>query len=141
MPIRPWPLPTRPSRSYDEPAYSPPVPSNRPVSVPPPPPPGITPIVPVQRPSASLESDEPFRATLTNAAINSARAERRRPTLIPQRPVTKPEPVESVRALAGHYPGRTLFAPWRRAAHFPTRSAQSPPMRRGGFENERAAIA
>jgi hypothetical protein len=78
-----------------------PVPGNRPVSVPPPPP-GMTPITPGSRPvsgargpgSAPLspaasvspaESGQPFRATLTNAAINNARAERGR-TVIPPRP-------------------------------------------------------
>jgi hypothetical protein len=51
--------------------------SNRPVSAPPPPPPGITPIVPTQRTSVPpAEAGQPFRATLTTAAINSARAAR-----------------------------------------------------------------
>ncbi|MDG4822783.1 transposase [Asanoa sp. WMMD1127] len=59
-------------------------PANKPVSVPPPPP-GITPI-PAQRPTVPpAEAGEPFRATLTNAALNSARAERKRPTVIPPR--------------------------------------------------------
>lgn len=66
------------------PASSPPVPavarydeqSIRPVSSPPPPP-GITPIVPSQRANVPpAEAGEPFRATLTAAAINSVRAER-----------------------------------------------------------------
>lgn len=48
----------------------------RPVSAPPPPPPGITPIVPAQRTTLPpADAGEPFRATLTAAAINSARAE------------------------------------------------------------------
>ncbi|MDG4807827.1 transposase [Micromonospora sp. WMMD1120] len=67
-------------------------PTNRPVSSPPPPPPGITPITPAQRglvPPA--EAGEPFRPTLTTAAINSARAERQR-TVIPPRPKTNGEP-------------------------------------------------
>ncbi|WFE33668.1 transposase [Micromonospora sp. WMMD975] len=67
-------------------------PTNRPVSAPPPPPPGITPIPPSQRgvvPPA--EAGEPFRPTLTTAAINKARAERQR-TVIPPRPKTTPEP-------------------------------------------------
>ncbi len=52
-------------------------PGNRPVSVPPPPPPGITPIVPAQRGALSpAESGQPFRPTLTTAALNSARAAR-----------------------------------------------------------------
>ncbi|MEV4618044.1 transposase [Asanoa sp. NPDC049573] len=59
-------------------------PVNKPISVPPPPP-GITPI-PAQRPTVPpAEAGEPFRATLTNAALNSARAERKRPTVIPSR--------------------------------------------------------
>ncbi|MFF0150336.1 transposase [Micromonospora sp. NPDC005203] len=67
-------------------------PTNRPVSSPPPPPPGITPIAPAQRglvPPA--EAGEPFRPTLTTAAINHARAERQR-TVIPPRPKTNGEP-------------------------------------------------
>jgi hypothetical protein len=44
----------------------------------PPPPPGITPATPGRRPLTPAEAGEPFRATLTTAAINSARAERQR---------------------------------------------------------------
>lgn len=44
----------------------------------PPPPPGITPAAPGRRPLTPAEAGEPFRATLTTAAINSARAERQR---------------------------------------------------------------
>nr|WP_211349226.1 transposase [Micromonospora pisi] len=68
-------------------------PANRPVSSPPPPPPGITPIVPAQRSGNVPPADagEPFRATLTTAAINSARSERR-PTPIVPRPKTNREP-------------------------------------------------
>ncbi|MFC0507961.1 transposase [Micromonospora costi] len=63
-------------------------PTNRPVSAPPPPPPGITPIAPSQRGKVPpAEAGEPFRPTLTTAAINSARAERQR-TVIPPRPKT-----------------------------------------------------
>jgi hypothetical protein len=62
-------------------------PGNRPVSVPPPPP-GMTPIVPGSRPVPPIDSGQPFRPTLTNAAINSARAERQR-TVIPPRPNTR----------------------------------------------------
>lgn len=66
-------------------------PTNRPVSAPPPPPPGITPIAPAQRGTVPpAEAGEPFRPTLTTAAINSARAERQR-TIIPPRPKTNPE--------------------------------------------------
>ncbi|MEH0841776.1 transposase [Micromonospora sp. CPCC 205711] len=63
-------------------------PANRPVSAPPPPPPGITPIAPAQRGTVPpAEAGEPFRPTLTTAAINNARAERQR-TVIPPRPKT-----------------------------------------------------
>ncbi|WP_433271007.1 transposase [Micromonospora vinacea] len=67
-------------------------PTNRPVSAPPPPPPGITPIAPAQRGMVPpAEAGEPFRPTLTTAAINNARAERQR-TVIPPRPKTNGEP-------------------------------------------------
>ncbi|MEU5722996.1 transposase [Micromonospora sp. NPDC047738] len=67
-------------------------PANRPISAPPPPPPGITPIAPAQRGKVPpAEAGEPFRPTLTTAAINSARAERQR-TVIPPRPKTNQEP-------------------------------------------------
>ncbi|MET7710077.1 transposase [Micromonospora sp. NPDC005413] len=67
-------------------------PTNRPVSSPPPPPPGITPIAPTQRGMVPpAEAGEPFRPTLTTAAINNARAERQR-TVIPPRPKTNGEP-------------------------------------------------
>ncbi|BCL15595.1 serine/threonine-protein kinase [Micromonospora sagamiensis] len=62
-------------------------PTNRPVSAPPPPPPGITPIAPAQRGNSPADAGEPFRPTLTTAAINNARAERQR-TIIPPRPKT-----------------------------------------------------
>ncbi|MEH1166589.1 transposase [Micromonospora sp. CPCC 205539] len=66
-------------------------PTNRPVSAPPPPPPGITPIAPAQRGTVPpAEAGEPFRPTLTTAAINNARAERQR-TVIPPRPKTNGE--------------------------------------------------
>jgi hypothetical protein len=66
------PLPT----TYGRPTSAVPAP-NRPVSVPPPPPPGITPIVPAQRtPVPPADAGEPFRPTLTAAAVNSARAAR-----------------------------------------------------------------
>ncbi|WP_130331540.1 transposase [Micromonospora kangleipakensis] len=83
-PARPEPVPPMPRR-VDAPA-------NRPVSAPPPPPPGITPIAPAQRGSIPpAEAGEPFRPTLTTAAINNARAERQR-TIIPPRPKTTPVP-------------------------------------------------
>jgi hypothetical protein len=64
-------------------------PTNRPVSVPPPPPPGITPIMAPPRGTVPpAETGQPFRPTITTAAINSARAERQR-TVIPPRPNTR----------------------------------------------------
>jgi hypothetical protein len=66
-------------------------PGNRPVSVPPPPP-GMTPIVPGSRnPAPPIDAVQPFRPTLTNAAMSSARAERQR-TVIPPRPNTRTQP-------------------------------------------------
>ncbi|RGC66239.1 hypothetical protein C5N14_24290 [Micromonospora sp. MW-13] len=68
-------------------------PTNRPVSAPPPPPPGMTPFAPAQRERGSVppaEAGEPFRPTLTTAAIQHARAERQR-TVIPPRPKTTGE--------------------------------------------------
>jgi hypothetical protein len=79
-------------------------PLNRPVSVPPPPP-GMTPITPGSRPvpgsrnpavpssvqpagSSPADAGEPFRATLSNAELTRARAERQR-TVIPPRPSTR----------------------------------------------------
>jgi hypothetical protein len=94
MPLsRPEP-PRAPEPPRMEPPRAPEPVSNRPVSAPPPPPPGITPIapaamVPSQRGVAPADSGEPFRATLTTAAIHSARAERQRPTPIPPRPNTR----------------------------------------------------
>jgi hypothetical protein len=74
------------------PAYRLDPPANRPVSAPPPPPPGITPIAPAQRRTVPpADAGEPFRPTLTTAAINSARAERQRPTPIVPRPKTRVE--------------------------------------------------
>ncbi|MFI7489508.1 transposase [Micromonospora echinaurantiaca] len=77
--------------SHTEPARRVDAPTNRPVSAPPPPPPGITPIAPAQRGAVPpAEAGEPFRPTLTTAAINNARAERQR-TVIPPRPKTNGE--------------------------------------------------
>jgi hypothetical protein len=80
------PAPVTPAAAAGLPARTP-APGNRPVSVPPPPP-GMTPIVPGARPVPPADAGQPFRATLTNAAINSARAERHR-TVIPPRPSTR----------------------------------------------------
>ncbi|WP_029723329.1 hypothetical protein [Salinispora cortesiana] len=61
-------------------------PTNRPISSP-----GSTSAPPSQRGSSSpAEAGEPFRATLTTAAIQNARAERQR-TVVPPRPNTKAE--------------------------------------------------
>ncbi|MEH1100469.1 transposase, partial [Micromonospora sp. CPCC 205561] len=96
------PAPTAPAAVAGPPVSAPPSrpgalpsridgPTNRPVSAPPPPPPGITPIAPAQRGSLPpAEQGEPFRPTLTTAAIQSARAERQR-TVIPPRPKTNGE--------------------------------------------------
>ncbi|MFI6064913.1 transposase [Micromonospora sp. NPDC051227] len=85
------PTSTLPSRSEPLPSRID-GPTNRPVSSPPPPPPGITPIAPAQRGMVPpAEAGEPFRPTLTTAAINNARAERQR-TVIPPRPKTNGEP-------------------------------------------------
>ncbi|WP_076471261.1 transposase [Micromonospora avicenniae] len=93
------PAPVTPAAVSGPPVSAPPVraepaasqidaPTNRPVSAPPPPPPGITPIAPAQRGKVPpAEAGEPFRPTLTTAAIQSARAERQR-TVIPPRPKT-----------------------------------------------------
>ncbi|MFG3703740.1 transposase [Micromonospora sp. NPDC047670] len=97
------PAPVTPAAVAGPPASAPPArpaaapsridgPTNRPVSAPPPPPPGITPIAPAQRGTVPpAEAGEPFRPTLTTAAIQSARAERQR-TVIPPRPKTNGEP-------------------------------------------------
>ncbi|WP_433389833.1 transposase [Micromonospora sp. KLBMP9576] len=64
-------------------------PAGRPASAPPPT--GINPVPPAQRGAVPpAEAGEPFRPTLTTAAIQSARAERQR-TVIPPRPQTKGE--------------------------------------------------
>jgi hypothetical protein len=91
----PAPIPTAPAAASAGQWRESPSPANRPVSAPPPPPPGITPIVPAQRSGGSVppaDAGEPFRATLTTAAINSARSERQRPTPIVPRPKTRGEP-------------------------------------------------
>ncbi|MFI5932815.1 transposase [Actinoplanes sp. NPDC051494] len=100
-PSMPPPLAPRPVTGSPRPVTSPPMapaaglptrttgPSSRPVSVPPPPP-GMTPITPGTRPNSvpPADSGQPFRPTLTNAAMSSARAERQR-TVIPPRPNTR----------------------------------------------------
>jgi hypothetical protein len=93
------PRPVAPAASAAPPVSAPPSageprrpvdgPTNRPVSSPPPPPPGMTPF-PAQRERGAVppaEAGEPFRPTLTTAAIQQARAERQR-TVIPPRPKT-----------------------------------------------------
>ncbi|MDG4784463.1 transposase [Micromonospora sp. WMMD1102] len=93
MPVVPVSGPPREPRtappSSAPPAYHADTLANRPVSAPPPPP-GMTPM-PAQRGAIPpAEAGEPFRATLTTAAINSARSERR-PTPITPRPKTNGE--------------------------------------------------
>ena len=94
-PLAPRPVtppPVAPAASAGLPTRSPILDSaSRPVSVPPPPP-GMTPIVPGSRPSSvpPVDAGQPFRPTLTNAAISNARAERQR-TVIPPRPSTRPQ--------------------------------------------------
>jgi hypothetical protein len=88
-PLAPRPVmppPVTPAAAAGLPSRTP-APGNRPVSVPPPPP-GMTPIVPGARPVPPVDSGQPFRPTLTNAAMSSARAERQR-TVIPSRPNTR----------------------------------------------------
>jgi hypothetical protein len=92
-PLAPRPVtppPVAPAASAGLPSRTPaPPPGNRPVSVPPPPP-GMTPIVPGSRSPVPppAESNQPFRPTLTDAAMSKARAERQR-TVIPPRPNTR----------------------------------------------------
>lgn len=91
MPANPAPASAPPAPSPQAPAaHRTGQPANRPVSAPPPPPPGITPISsPPRGPVAPVDAGEPFRATLTTAALESARAEQRqRPTPITPRPKT-----------------------------------------------------
>ncbi|MDP9814174.1 hypothetical protein J3R04_000144 [Spirilliplanes yamanashiensis] len=88
QPVAPRPVtppPLAPAASTGLPSR--PVSSSRPVSAPPPPPPGMVPGPRSTVPPA--EAGQPFRPTLTNAAINNARAERQR-TVIPPRPTTRP---------------------------------------------------
>nr|MDT0657998.1 transposase [Micromonospora sp. DSM 115978] len=86
------PVSAAPAPTSAPPAHRPEPPANRPISPPPPPPPGITPITPSGRGSVPpVDAGEPFRATLTTAAINSARSERQRPTPIAPRPKTNGE--------------------------------------------------
>jgi hypothetical protein len=113
-------LPTRtsglPNRTSGLPTRTPaPDPASRPVSVPPPPP-GMTPIVPGSRPNSVPPADagQPFRPTLTNAAISNARAERQR-TVIPPRPTTRPQ-----QPAANGATDYTLPMPAQRAAQEPT---------------------
>jgi hypothetical protein len=83
------PPPVAPAAASGLPSRTPSqAPGNRPVSVPPPPP-GMTPIVPGSRsPAPPADAGQPFRPTLTNAAMSNARAERQR-TVIPSRPNTR----------------------------------------------------
>jgi hypothetical protein len=73
------PPPMAPAAAAGLPTRTPP--GNRPVSVPPPPP-GMTPIVPGARPTSPGTE---FRSTISDAAMGKARADRQR-TVIPPRP-------------------------------------------------------
>ena len=136
------PEPPRPP----EPARAPEPVSNRPVSAPPPPPPGITPIapaaaVPTQRGMAPADSGEPFRATLTTAAINSARAERQRPTPIPPRPNTRhdaPPPDQGVSPAPGGFGATDLSVPLPRHAPEPGSRAAWPLVNSSDSDRSRA---
>jgi hypothetical protein len=77
FPVSPTPTsPGMPVAPMSSPAWVTGTGSNRPVSVPPPPP-GITPIVPSQRTTLPpAAAGEPFRPTLTTAAMNRVRAAR-----------------------------------------------------------------
>ncbi|MCA2213887.1 transposase [Jidongwangia harbinensis] len=94
-PLAPRPVtppPVAPAAAAGLPSRTPnPPPGNRPVSVPPPPP-GMTPIVPGSRspvpPDQPAPPTQPFRSTITDAAMGKARAERQR-TVIPPRPNTR----------------------------------------------------
>jgi hypothetical protein len=133
-PLAPRPVtppPAAPAASAAFPNRTP-APGNRPVSVPPPPP-GMTPITPGSRPPARTpnpaaptsapaapaasagspaDNGQPFRATLTHAAISSARAERQR-TVIPPRPDTS-APRPSSPAAAGSPTDYSLPMPAQR---------------------------
>jgi hypothetical protein len=102
---------------------------SRPVSVPPPPP-GMTPIVPGSRSPVPADSGQPFRPTLTNAAMSNARAERQR-TVIPPRPSTRTGPSPMANGATDYsLPTRTPSAPPANGAtdySLPTRTPMSPP--------------
>ncbi|MDQ7910034.1 transposase [Phytohabitans sp. ZYX-F-186] len=146
MPLsRPEP-PRTPQPPRVEPPRAPEPVSNRPVSAPPPPPPGITPIapaavVPSQRGLAPADSGEPFRATLTTAAINSARAERQRPTPIPPRPSTRhdgPSPDQSGAPTQGGFGATDLSVPLPRHAPEPGSRAAWPLVNSSDSDRSRA---
>ncbi|MEU7902638.1 transposase [Actinoplanes sp. NPDC049118] len=118
-PLAPRPVappPVAPAAAAGLPSRTPnPAPSSRPVSVPPPPP-GMTPIVPGSRPSSvpPADSGQPFRPTLTNAAMSSARAERQR-TVIPARPNTRTSPPPAANGATDY----SLPMPTQRAQDMP----------------------
>jgi hypothetical protein len=144
-PLAPRPVtppPAAPAASAAFPNRTP-APGNRPVSVPPPPP-GMTPITPGSRPPARTpnpaaptsapsapaasagtpaDNGEPFRATLTSAAINTARAERR--TVIPSRPTTPASRPSSPAASGGptDYPRPSSLAGAGSATDYPRPSS------------------
>ncbi|GAB3503835.1 transposase [Phytohabitans suffuscus] len=146
MPLaRPEP-PRTPEPPRMEPPRAPEPPSSRPVSAPPPPPPGITPIapaavVPTQRGMAPADSGEPFRATLTTAAINSARAERQRPTPIPPRPTIRhdsPSPDQGGAPTQGGFGATDLSVPLPRHAPEPGSRAAWPLV--NSSDNDRSRV-
>ena len=103
------------------------------MSAPPPPPPGITPIAPAQRGTVPpAEAGEPFRPTLTTAAIQNARAERQR-TVIPPRPKTNGEPATPT----GGFSATDLSVPGAHAAPRPgahgRRAESAPPGSRANW--------
>jgi hypothetical protein len=127
-PVMPPPLAPRPVTPPPmAPAAAAGLPS-RPVSVPPPPP-GMTPIVPGSRSPVPADSGQPFRPTLTNAAMSSARAERQR-TVIPPRPNTRTGSPTTNGATDYPLPTRTPSGPPMNGTadySLPTRTPSGPP--------------
>ncbi|MFU8852072.1 transposase [Micromonospora sp. SL1-18] len=132
--------PTSAPPSRSEPAGAPQRvdgPTNRPVSAPPPPPPGITPIAPAQRGKVPpAEAGEPFRPTLTTAAINKARAERQRTVIPPRRKTTQEPPAAGISATDLSVPVPTP-RPGQEAA--PPGSRANWPLVNNGDQDDRAA--
>ena len=117
-------------------------PGNRPVSVPPPPP-GMTPITPGSRtvpgsrsPLPPVDAGQPFRPTITNAAMSSGRAERQR-TVIPPRPNTRTQPPPAANGVTNGATDYSLPMPAQRPsqemtepgsrANWPLLNSEEPP--------------